>query len=243
MPLFSKKDKAGGHIISAVVVAAGSSSRMLGIDKQQAELCGIPVIVRSIAAVSACARVNEIVIVCRREQIAEYYDMARFFGMEKVSSVVAGAEHRQDSVFAGIAACGKDADFYAIHDGARPLILPEEIDSCIDLAIETGAAAVGARVKDTIKICDKNAEIISTPNRETLWAVQTPQIFSSVLYKRAMEAAIRGGRRYTDDCQLIENFGHKVVISEASSENIKITTPADLAIADAILRWREGILK
>lgn len=240
MPLFAKRNKITGPFVSAVVVAAGSASRMQGVDKQQAELGGVPVVVRSIAAISACVRVREVVVVCREEQIAEYYDMVRFFGLDKATSVVAGAEHRQGSVFAGIRACGDDADFYAIHDGARPLVLPEEIDACIDLAMKTGAAAVGARVKDTIKICDKYAEIISTPNRETLWAVQTPQIFAAELYRRAMEASKRDNRHYTDDCQLIENFGHKVVISEGSSENIKITTPADIAVASAILEMRES---
>lgn len=240
MPFFAKKNKTNEPSVSAVVVAAGSARRMQGVDKQQIELGGIPVVVRSIEAISACGRVREVVVVCREEQIAEYYDMVRFFGLDKVASVVAGAGHRQGSVFAGIMACCGNADFYAIHDGARPLVLPWEIDACIDLAVKTGAAAVGARVKDTIKICDKNAEIISTPNRETLWAVQTPQIFSSELYKRAVEAAKRSSRHYTDDCQLIENFGHKVVISEGSHENIKITTPADIAVASAILAMREG---
>lgn len=240
MPLFAKKSKSVEPFISAVVVAAGSASRMQGIDKQQAELGGIPIVARSIAAISDCRRVREVVVVCREWQIAEYCDIVRFFGLDKVTSVVAGAENRQGSVFAGIRACSEEADFYAIHDGARPLILPMEIDACIDLAMITDAAAVGARVKDTIKICDVHAQIISTPNRDTLWAVQTPQIFKADLYRRAMEAAIRGNRHYSDDCQLIENFGHRVVISEGSFENIKITTPADIVVAEALLAMREG---
>lgn len=242
MPLFAKKNKPAEPFVSAVVAAAGSASRMQGTDKQLAELGGIPTIARSVAALSACPRVREIVVVCREEQIAEYYDVVRFFRLDKVVSVVAGSEHRQGSVFAGIMVCSKDADFYAIHDGARPLVLPGDIDACIDIAMETGAAAVGTRVKDTIKICDTNAGIISTPNREALWAVQTPQIFASGLYRRAMEAATRVNRQYTDDCQLIENFGHRVVISEGSFENIKITTPADIVIAEAILSMREEML-
>lgn len=239
MPLFVRKTEQQ-PFVSAVVVAAGSASRMQGIDKQQMEIGGVPVVARSIAALSQCERVCEVVVVCREGQIAEYYDIVRFFGLDKVTSVVVGAENRQGSVFAGIGACGKNAEYYAIHDGARPLVQPRDVDACIDLAVKTGAAAVGTRVKDTIKICDNNAEIISTPNRDTLWAVQTPQIFESELYKRSMAAANRSGRLYTDDCQLVENFGHKVVISEGSHENIKITTPADIVIAEALLAAREG---
>lgn len=240
MPFFEKKNKPQEPIVSAVVVAAGSASRMQGMDKQLAEIGGVPVVARSVAALSACARVCEVILVCREEQIAAYWDMARFFYLDKVASVVAGKDTRQGSVFAGIAACSEDADFYAVHDGARPLVLPQDVDACIDAAMETGAAAVGTTVKDTIKICDANARIISTPNRETLRAVQTPQIFAVALYKRAMAAAIRDNRQYTDDCQLIEQFGHGVVISEGSFENLKITTPADIVIAEAILAMREG---
>lgn len=240
MSIFSKKKEAP-VFVSAVVAAAGTASRMNGEDKQMAELGGIPVVARSIGALCACPRVAEVVVVCREEQIADYYDLVRYYGFGKVASVVSGGEHRQDSVFAGIRACRSEAGYYAVHDGARPLVLPDEIERCIDAAIAAKAAAVGVPVKDTIKVCGENGVIISTPSRDTLWAVQTPQIFEAELYRRAMEAALRGGKRYTDDCQLVEAIGHKVVISPGSYENIKITTQADIAVAGAILAFRDSI--
>lgn len=239
MAVFSKKQKLPR--VSAIVVAAGTANRMEGADKQLLMLGGVPVVTRSLSALGMCERVFEIVVVCREAQIADYYDLVRFYGFDKVTSVVAGGAVRQDSVFAGIGACSEDTEYFAIHDGARPLVLPEEIDACIDLAIETKAAAVGVKVKDTIKICDGNGVIISTPHRDSLWAIQTPQIFEANLYRRAMAAAIHGKREYTDDCQLIENFGHDVRISQGSHENIKITMPPDIAVAEAIIAMREGV--
>lgn len=236
--MFSKNNPP--PFVSAVVVAAGSASRMDGLDKQLAPLCGMPAIAWSIGAMESCPRIREIIVVCRGEQIADYYDLVRFYDFGKVVSVVAGGERRQDSVFAGIGACNPDAEFYAVHDGARPLVLPEEVERCIDAAIATGAAAVGVAVKDTIKICDENGTIISTPRRDRLRAVQTPQIFGAKLYRKAMVEAERSGKSYTDDCQLIENTGHTVVISPGSHENIKITTPEDIVIAEAILAMRAG---
>lgn len=241
MSIFSKK-KEQPPFVSVVVAAAGAASRMDGVDKQMAELDGVPVVARSIGALCACPRIAEIIVVCRGEQIADYYDLVRFYNFGKVTSVVAGGESRQDSVFAGIRACSVDAEYFAIHDGARPLVLPDEIERCIDAAIGLKAAAVGVPVKDTIKVCDKDGKIRTTPEREMLWAVQTPQIFEAGLFMLAMEAAMRGGKSYTDDCQLVEAMGHTVCISPGSYENIKITTQADMAVAAAILAFREGFL-
>lgn len=238
MALFSKKEKPQ-PFISAIVAAAGTSSRMDGVDKQLAPLDGIPVVMRSIGALCECPRISEIVVVCREECIAEYYDMVRDYGFTAVSAIVAGGDIRQDSVYAGIQACSEAAGFYAIHDGARPLVLPEEIESCIDAAIHTGAAAVGVPVKDTVKVCDENGMILSTPDRAKLRAIQTPQIFAAEPYRRAMAQARRSGRFYTDDCQLMEAAGHPVVISPGSYGNIKITTPEDIAVAQAILAYRQ----
>jgi 2-C-methyl-D-erythritol 4-phosphate cytidylyltransferase len=237
MSLFGKKKEP--PFVAAVVVAAGGGARMAGIDKQLFELGGVPVVARSLAALSACPRIREIVLVCRREQLADYYDLVKLFGFDKVKTVIKGGEQRQQSVAAGIAACSEEAAFYAIHDGARPLVLPQDIESCIDLAYETGAAAVAVSVTDTIKICDERGAVIQTPNRERLWAVQTPQIFEAGLYRRALESATSAGHFYTDDCQLVENAGHTVVMSPGSHGNIKITRPEDIAIAEAILEFRE----
>jgi 2-C-methyl-D-erythritol 4-phosphate cytidylyltransferase len=238
LPTYKKRKSA---FVSAIIVAAGAGSRMGGVDKQQIMLLdGVPIVARSIQQFQDCPRIAEIVVVCREEEIANFYHILRDFGLDKVVSVVAGGAQRQNSVFAGIAACSEEADFFAIHDGARPLILPEQIENCLSAAMEYGAAAVGVPVKDTIKIETPDHFIKATPDRGSLKAIQTPQIFAAKLYREAMGQAKAAGRFYTDDCQLVEHAGGKVYIAEGSYENIKITTPEDIAHANAILAYREG---
>ena len=232
-----KKDKL--PFISAVVVAAGSGTRMGMPDKLLLELGDMPVIAHSLAAFCDCRRISEIILVCREEEVAGYYHLVQDYGLVAVRKVVAGGKERQDSVFAGIAACSPDADYFAIHDGARPLVTPELVGECIDAAIEHGAAAAGVPVKDTIKIANTDGFIESTPDRSKLYAIQTPQIFEAKLYRLAMAGAIHIGRSFTDDCQLVEQAGHKVYIANGSYENIKITTPEDIATAHALLEYRE----
>lgn len=226
--------------VSAVIVAAGASSRMDGVDKLQILLDGMPVVAHSIGSFSACPLISEVVVVCRQEQLANLYDLIRFYAFEKVTSVVSGGKKRQDSVFSGIRACSGQAEFYAIHDGARPLTLPEEIVRCLETAFKTGAAATGVPVKDTIKVVDQSGVIIETPDRDCLWAVQTPQIFAAKLYRDAMALAVNDGRDYTDDCRLVEETRHPVTMVAGSYGNIKITTPEDIAAAEAILQFRQG---
>jgi 2-C-methyl-D-erythritol 4-phosphate cytidylyltransferase len=238
MSLFRKKEKPA--FLSAVIVAAGSGSRMEGVDKQRAVIGEIPGVVRSIAMFEACPRVQEIVVVCRPEHIAAYFDLVRDFGLAKVVSVVEGGKERQDSVFRGVEACSPDAQYYAIHDGARPLVTEEEILRCIDAAVKHGAATVATTVKDTIKLCGEDGFIRSTLNRAELRSVATPQIFEAQLYREAMKQARESHCLYTDDCQLVERIGRRVFLSPGSYENIKITTPEDLALAEAILAYREG---
>lgn len=238
--MFSRRKKSTPPWISAVIVAAGTSSRMEGIDKQQALLQEIPVVVRSIILFQECPMISEIVLVCREEQIADYYRLLQDYELSKVTSVVKGGAQRQDSVFGGIAACSEAVDFYAIHDGARPLATRYEIEQCIAAALEFGAAAVGTPVKDTIKVCGADGFIQSTPNREQLFAIQTPQIFAAPLYREAMARAVESHCVYTDDCQLVERTGNRVFVSPGSYQNIKITTPEDIAVAQAILQCREG---
>lgn len=237
--MFGFRKRGEPPFLSAVIAAAGSSTRMGGIDKQQAVIDDLPVVMRSIARFEECPAVVEIVLVCREEQISDYYRLVREYEMGKVVCVVGGGVHRQDSVFRGIGACSDRADFYVIHDGARPLVTGGEIARCVDAALQYGAAAVGAPVKDTIKVRDSGGFIQATPDRAALVAIQTPQIFAAPLYREAMERALREGCVYTDDCQLVERCGHRVFVSPGSYENIKITTPEDIALAQAILAYRE----
>lgn len=237
MFLFGKKPSR--PFLSVVIVAAGSASRMDGIDKQLSMLGDSPVVVHSVERFQASPAVSEIVLVCRGEQLPVYYSLIREYQLDLVSTVVAGGATRQESVFRGIRACSGDADYYAIHDGARPLITREEIETCFDAAVEHGAAAVGTPVKDTIKVAGSDGLILSTPDRSGLYAIQTPQIFSASLYRTAMERAEREAVQYTDDCQLVERTGRQVYISPGSYQNLKITTPEDIVIAQALLACQE----
>jgi 2-C-methyl-D-erythritol 4-phosphate cytidylyltransferase len=240
MSLFGKKPPP--PFVSAVVAAAGASSRMEGLDKQMAEIGGLPVIVRCIEALSISGYVSEIILVCPPPLIPEYFSLVKEYGLPLVASVVGGGETRQESVFAGVKACSGEAHYYVIHDGARPLIEPELIGDCVWAATIHGAAALGVPPKDTIKRMDSRGFVADTLPRQGLICIQTPQAFGAGLYKEAMERARRNGQDFTDDCQLIESLGHKVYVVPGSFENIKITTPEDIAVAGAVLRQREGLL-
>lgn len=225
--------------VSAVVVAAGSAERMQGIDKQQALLDGLPVVVRSVEALGRCPLVGEVVLVCPPQRMAEYYAMVREFSLDLVSTVVGGGATRQQSVFQGIETCNPKAAYFLIHDGARPLVAPEVVEQCIRAAMEFGAAAAGTTPKDTIKMLDESGFAVSTPSREKLVAIQTPQVFEANLYRQAMARAKEEQRDYTDDCQLVEQLGHKIKVVPGDYTNLKITVPEDLAIAEAVLQFQE----
>jgi len=240
MRLFQKKQQP--PFVSAVIAAAGSASRMGGLDKQTARIGDMPVVAHSIEALSLSGAVSEIVLVCKPEQIPRYYAMARELGLGLVAKVVGGGDTRQDSVFAGIEACSDEAEYYVIHDGARPLAAPEIIGDCVYAATIHGAAAPGVPPKDTVKRVDSRGFVKETLDRDGLVTIQTPQAFAAGLYREAMALARRGGLNFTDDCQLIENCGHKVYVVPGGYGNIKITTPEDLAVACAMLRLKsEGL--
>ncbi len=224
---------------SAVVVAAGQASRMKGIDKQLAQLDDLPVLVHTLRAFDQCRQIDEVVLVCREEQLGEYLAMTEEYQLEKVSRIVRGGQSRQQSVFAGIAQCSQQAQYFCIHDGARPLVSQQVILDALAAAREHGAATAAVKSKDTIKVVGEDGTIQYTPDRERLYCTQTPQVFEAGLYRRAMEAALAQGKEYTDDCQLVEAIGQKVWISPGEYRNLKITTPEDLAIALALLEADE----
>ncbi|MCI1956492.1 MAG: 2-C-methyl-D-erythritol 4-phosphate cytidylyltransferase [Oscillospiraceae bacterium] len=227
----------------AVIAAAGTSSRMnLNVSKQFIPLCGMPAVVRTILAFEAARKVDSVVIVCRPEDREQMEIVSKGCGAGKVAAIVAGGDTRQRSVAAGIAAVPDGTGWLAIHDGARPLVLPEQIDACICDAREHQASALAVPVKDTIKLIDGSRFIVSTPERKLLWAVQTPQVFERGIYERAIRRAETAGMDYTDDCQLLEHAGMRVHLCPGSYENIKLTTPEDLITAETILRRREGIV-
>ena len=212
----------------AVIVAAGSASRMGGIDKVMAELEGEPMVVRTVRTFQNCDAVREIVVVTRPDLIVPIMSLCAPF--DKVKAVVAGGADRVASVNSGLNALSPKVKLAAIHDGARPLITWQVIDRAIRAANSYGAAAPAIPVKDTIKTV-QGGVVINTPERKLLYAVQTPQVFDFDLLRGALKKAVEDGAEITDDCSAVERMGMRVKIVEGDERNLKVTTPLDLAIA------------
>lgn len=216
----------------AVIVAAGSASRMGGIDKVMAPLGGTPMVARTVAAFQNCDAIAEIVIVTRPDLIRPISALCA--GMDKVRAVVAGGSSRQESVWLGLNALSEGIQLAAIHDGARPLVSNLVIDRTVRAANSYGAAAPAVPVKDTIKVV-KGGLVEKTPDRATLQAVQTPQVFDFDLLRGALKQAEEEKAAVTDDCSAVERLGMKVKIVEGDERNLKVTTPMDLKIAEMLL--------
>lgn len=232
-----REEKNNKPFVSAVIVSAGSSSRMGGINKQLLNICDMPVIAHSIKAFSECDLIDEIVVVTRKSDIININEVISKYDLKKVKSVVVGGETRQISVLNGVEETSENADFIAIHDGARPLVTEKVIFDTLTCAFDCGAATTGVKVIDTIKCVDNDEKIISTPDRTVLRAVQTPQIFDKKLYLNAVKN-VANSKDFTDDCKLIEAYGKSVKIVDGDYENIKITTPNDIVVAEAYLLKR-----
>lgn len=216
----------------AVIVAAGSASRMGGIDKVMAELGGEPMVVKSIRAFQKCDAIREIVVVTRPDLIVPIMSLCSSF--DKVKAVVAGGKDRPTSVSAGLNALSAKVTLAAVHDGARPLISWQVIDRTVRAANTYGAAAPGIPVKDTVKVV-QGGIVKETPERKTLYAVQTPQVFDFDLLRGALKKATQDKAEITDDCSAVERLGMSVKIVEGDERNLKITTPIDLTIAKMLL--------
>ena len=216
----------------AVIVAAGSASRMGGIDKVMAELDGEPMIVRTVRTFQESDVIKEIVIVTRQDLIEPIMELCH--GFDKVKLVVVGGSSRQESVELGLNALSDKVKLAAIQDGARPLITWQVIDRAVRAANSYGAAAPAIAVKDTIKIVNGGV-VKETPDRKTLQAVQTPQVFDIDLIKGALKKAKEDKAEVTDDCSAVERLGMSVKIVEGDERNIKVTTPMDLMIAKMLL--------
>ena len=216
----------------AVIVAAGTASRMGGIDKVMAELEGEPMIVRTVRAFQTAVAVKEIVIVTRPDLIEPIHRLCA--GFDKVRAVVCGGSSRQESVEKGLEALSDKCKLAAIQDGARPLISQEVIDRTVRAAHTYSAAAPAIPVKDTIKLV-KGGVVDHTPDRSSLRAIQTPQVFDYSLLRAALKKARIEELAVTDDCSAVELMGMSVKIVEGDERNIKVTTPLDLAIAKLLL--------
>lgn len=216
----------------AVIVAAGSASRMGGIDKVMAALGGEPMITRTVRAFQQCGAIADIVIVTRPDLIRPISALCA--QMDKVRMVVAGGQSRQESVALGLNALPKGVELAAVHDGARPLITDAVIDRTVRAANSYGAAAPAVPMKDTIKVV-RGGLVTDTPDRASLQAVQTPQVFDFDLLRGALKKAAEDAAAVTDDCSAVERLGMAVKIVEGDERNLKVTTPMDLKIAEMLL--------
>lgn len=225
---------------AAIVLAAGQGKRMAaGCNKQFLTLGGLPVLAQTLAVFEACSAIDYCIVVARAEECAYCQkEIVERYQLQKVQSVVAGGAERQDSVYQGLLALPKDYQYVAVHDGARPLVT-EAILQRVLAAVEPNCGAVpGVPVKDTIKRTDAQGLVLETPPRASLWSVQTPQIFAREQLMAAYEAAQAEGYYGTDDASLVEHQGGAVRMVMGSYENIKLTTPEDLPLAENILRSR-----
>lgn len=225
--------------VSVIIAAAGNSTRYgTGKSKQFLILDNTPVLIKSIQAFEEIDDVKEIIVTARKQDFDIIEDFIAQYGVRKVKHIVEGGATRQDSIYAAVEKVDEKANLVAVHDGARPLIKRKVIESVIQKADEVDVAACAVPVKDTIKIIDSSGKIVTTPERDALRAVQTPQVFRLSLYKEAIEKAVSDGKQYTDDCQLVESMGYPVYLVDGDYENIKITTPDDLLVAEKFLYER-----
>lgn len=234
--MISKRHLTRRPYCAALVPAAGKSERMGGTDKLTAQLGGIPVLERTLLALDGASLVDEIVVAVSPERLEELAALCARVGVKKPLRVVEGGASRAQSVLLAALAASEGCELLAVHDGARPLILPGQVDEMVRLGRQTYAAAPALPVTDTVKVADTAGLVQSTPDRRTLFAVQTPQVFQANILKAALQSAIEAGAELTDDCSAVERLGMKVRLVEGEEENFKVTTRQDLLLARAIVQ-------
>ncbi len=237
--LFKKAREARRPRCAALVAAAGSSTRMEGVNKLLQPLDGVPVLVRTLASLQVAGSVDEVVVAAREEDILEISQLCRTYSLSKCAKVVRGGENRIHSVLLAALEASSDVELLAVQDGARPLVTPELIDRVVSAAARCGAAVPAVAVKDTVKAVRENGAVEETLERDRLRAVQTPQVFEASLLKAALQSALEAEAPVTDDASAVERLGKVVFLVEGEEENLKITTPMDLILAEAIVKARE----
>jgi 2-C-methyl-D-erythritol 4-phosphate cytidylyltransferase len=225
-------------MLTAILVAAGTSQRM-GFDKLFATIAGEPVIAHAIRAFDRAISVTEIIVVAREDRHDQIQKLNRDAGFKKLRTIVTGGERRQDSVRAGLDRAERGAKYVAVHDAARPLITPEQIDVAIKQCRVHGAAALAQPVNDTLKRADADLFVAGSIDRHQLYAMQTPQIFDRDLIDDAYHAVYTEDIWVTDEVSAVERLGHKIALVLDDDFNFKITYPRDLPVAEFILRTRE----
>ena len=224
-------------MLSAIIVAAGSSQRM-GFDKLLALLGDKPVLAHTIDAFERTASVQEIILVARAERVGEFEELVRQNGFQKVRHIIPGGERRHDSVSAGLKRLNPDTTFVAVHDAARPLVTPEQIDRVFELARAHGGAALAEPITNTLKRADQEGVVTGGVPRENVYGMQTPQIFARDLLDTAYAAIAAENCSVTDEVSAVERLGAKVVLLPNDEWNVKITYPRDLLLAQAVLARR-----
>lgn len=223
---------------AAVIVAGGSASRFGG-DKLAAPLGGMPVLARTLLVFEAVEAVREIVLVVRADAGEQMSALCREYGISKLSRIVPGGDTRVRSCLAGVLAASPRAELIAIHDGARPLVTEQVVLDALWTAWRHTASAPAVPVRDTVKTAEEGV-VTGTPERSSLYAVQTPQCFQADLIRAALTDAAENAPSVTDDCAAVERLGGRIYLSQGSEENIKITTPQDIRFAELILEERRG---
>ena len=230
--------------VTAIILAAGSGKRMNSdITKQWIKLEDEPVFVHSLRAFDECKAVKDIILCVKHEEYSLYSNVAEKYGIKKLRYVVKGGKTRAASSLLGFKMISDATTHVAIHDAARCLITPKMIKSVVSEAITYGVAAAGCKATDTVKICNENGVVESTPKRSSVWQAQTPQIFETEIYRASAYLALSDKIAVTDDCSLAEHAGFKVHMVDCGKENIKITEPIDLYWAYAILKKRRNEAK
>lgn len=226
-----------GDFCTAVIVAAGNSQRM-GRDKIMMPLGDRPVIAHTLAAFQKCKLIDEIVVVTRPERLQQIADICQEFDIDKIRKIIVGGKTRAQSAYLGVLEASENASLIAIHDGARPFVSEAVIDRTVNSAKQNHAAAPAVYATDTVRIVNTKGVAVSTPDRDTVALIQTPQVFDADLIRNALTKAVKNDLRITDDCSAVEAMGAKVTVVAGEQTNIKLTSEADVYIAEKILADR-----
>ena len=225
-------------MVGAIVVAAGQSTRMGGGDKNLLHLCGKPALRWTLEAFAASADIDALVVVTGADRVEHYRALCTQWGMGKPITVTEGGATRTESVRRGLTALPAGCDIVAVQDAARPCVTGAIIAAAIASARQRGSGVAAIACRDTIKVAEPDGRVLSTPERSTLWQVQTPQCFRTAELIAAYDA-LTGDQSPTDDAALMELAGHTVYLSPGSADNLKLTTPEDVALCEDILRRRQ----
>lgn len=226
---------------TAVILAAGNSQRM-GRDKILMNIGGAPVIAYTLKAFQNSERIDEIVVVTKRDSLQNLADICSKYNISKVSRVVCGGSSRAESALIGVSNANENATVIAIHDGARPFPSAVLIERTVYAAEQFIAAAPAVRATDTVRIMNKKGAVVDTPDRNLVALIQTPQVFNADIIKAALTKAVEKNLPVTDDCSAVEAMGIKVTVVDGEPDNIKLTTKRDAYVAERILADRGELM-